>query len=67
MRDVEVVGYQATKHGYVAFCEQATETEEQLHTGLKVHIAYCKFQPKLHELYNLRYYDKTGKEYIFEK
>lgn len=63
---VMVIGKQKSKYGYVAYCNQIAETDEQIHEGLKCYVCYCKFEPKINEAYRMSYYEGTEKNYLFE-
>lgn len=63
---VNVIGKQKTKYGYTAYCVQADKQEKQKHEGKKCFTCYCKFEPVITKAYSMRYYEKTGKYYIFE-
>lgn len=67
-----LVGYTKTKYGYIGYFEQIAEYEDQAHVGIKVKQAYIskkqsENEPELGQIYNVRYYDKTKKEYAFLK
>lgn len=63
---VTVIGKQKTKYGYIAYCNQYAENDEQIHEGCKCYTCYCKFEPIINEAYKMIYYEKTGKFYLFE-
>lgn len=63
---VVVIGKQKSKYGYIAYCNQYAETDEQIHEGFKCYVCYSKFEPEMHCAYKMTYYEKTGKYYLFE-
>lgn len=65
----ELVGYMPTKYGYIGYFLQKAESEEQIHTGLRVMEAYIKGdgEPEIGGVYNTKYYEKTGKYYAFKR
>lgn len=63
---VIVIGKQKSKYGYIAYCNQFAVNDEQTHEGLKCYTCYSKFEPQINNTYKMKYYEKTGKFYLFE-